>query len=170
MPQPSVPVVGAAVPDFPLVDARGRASTLAAARNGRRAIVYFMRSNTCPVCLAHAAAIQRMLDAGEVADAAFLLILPGEAHEAIVTERRVRASGGSSAEVWASGNGHGEVGLGRFLGLQHSGTLVVDERGVLLAIRVRALPTGNFSRNEVVAALTRATDASAEPQPGGLRS
>lgn len=170
MPQPIVPAVGSALPDIALVDAHGRRSTFAAVRDGRRAIVYFMRSSTCPVCLAHAGAIQRLFDTGAVADAAFVLILPGDAERAVVTERRVRRANGTHAEVWASGAGHDDVGLGRFLGLQHSGTFVVDEGGLLLAVRARVLPTGNFSRNEVVAALTRATDASAEPQSRELRS
>ncbi|WP_022894094.1 redoxin domain-containing protein [Agromyces subbeticus] len=170
MPQPIVPAVGSALPDIALVDARGLRSTLAVVRDGRRAIVYFMRSSTCPVCLAHAGAIERLFDAGEVADAAFVLILPGGARQAVVTERSVRRARGTRAEVWASGAGHDDIGLGRFLGLQHSGTFVVDEEGVLLAVRARALPTGNFSRNEVVTALTRATDASAEPQSRELHS
>lgn len=164
MPQPVIPVVGDTMPDIALIDARGRSATLAHVSDGRRAIVHFMRSSTCPVCLAHAAAVQRMFDAGEIADVAFVLVPPGGPDEAVVTERRVRAAGGMRAEVWASGSDHGNVGLGRFLGLQHSGTFVVDERGVLLAVRTSVLPTGNFSRDEVVSALAVATDAPRMPQ------
>ena len=170
MPQPVIPVVGEKMPDLTLVDAGGRPSSLAAAAGGRRAIVYFMRTSTCPVCLAHAAAIQRLFDAGEVADAAFVLVPPGGSDEAVVTQRRVRAARGTRAEVWASGSDHGNVGLGRFLGLQHSGTFVIDERGVLLAVRARALPIRNFSRDEVVSALAAATDASGGAESRELSS
>jgi hypothetical protein len=72
--------------------------------------------------------------------------------------------------VWASGKEHGNVGLGRFLGLQHSGTFVIDERGVLLSVRARALPIRNFSRDEVVSALAAATDASGGAESRELRS
>ena len=160
MPQPVIPAVGQTMPEVDLVDARDRHSTLAAVSDGRRAIVYFMRTSTCPVCLAHAAAIQRLFDAGDVADAAFVLVAPGGREEAVVAEARVRSAHGTRAEVWASGSDHGNVGLGRFLGLQHSGTFVIDERGQLLAVRARALPIRNFSRDEVVSALAAATDAS----------
>jgi peroxiredoxin len=154
-----MPAVGGTMPDIALVDAGGRRSTLAAVSDRRRAIVHFMRSSTCPVCLAHAASIQRLFDAGEVADAAFILVPPGGPDEAAVTERRVRQARGTRAEVWASGLDHASAGLGRFLGLQHSGTFVIDARGVLLAARARALPVGNFSRDEVVSALAVSTDA-----------
>jgi peroxiredoxin len=169
MPQPVIPAVGDTMPDVALVDAGGRRSTLATVNGGRRAIVYFMRSSTCPVCLAHAATIQRLFDAREVVDAAFVLVSPGGPDAAAVTERRARARG-IHADVWASGGEHERVGLGRFLGLQHSGTFVVDERGVLLAVRTSALPTGNFSRNEVVSALATATDAAGDAQSRELRS
>jgi hypothetical protein len=170
MPQPVIPIVGDTMPDIALVDARGRRSSLAAVSDGRRAIVYFMRTSTCPVCLAHAGAIQRLFDAGEVADAAFVLLAPGGRDEAVVTEGRVRAARGTRAEVWASGSDHGNVGLSRFLGLQHSGTFVTDERGALLAVRARALPIRNFSREEVVSALAAVTDASDGAESRELRS
>ena len=156
---PGVPAVGDPMPDLSLVDAEGRMSTFDAVRDGRPAIVHFMRSSTCPVCLAHAATIQRLLDAGQVRDSAFLLVPPGGAEEAAVTVGRVRAARGTRAEVWASGTEHGSVGLGRFLGLQHSGTFVVDASGALLAVRTSVLPTASFSRDELIAALPVATDA-----------
>jgi hypothetical protein len=170
MPQPAVPVVGDTMPDIALIDGRGRRSTLTAVTDGRRAIVHVMRSSTCPVCLAHAATIQRLFDAGEVGDVAFVLVPPGGPDEAVVTEGRVRMARGTRAEVWASGTDHESLGLGRYLGLQHSGTFVLDERGVLLAVRTSALPTGNFSRDEVVAALAVATDAPGEAGSRELRS
>lgn len=164
MPQSIVPVVGDPMPDIALVDAGGRSSTLEDVRDGRRAIVHFMRTSTCPVCLAHAATVQRLFDAGEIADAAFVLVPPGGPDEAATTAGRMAARG-IRAEVWASGTDHGSVGLGQFLGLQHSGTFVIDEGGLLLAVRTSTLPTGSFSRDEVVAALPAPQHAADEVAP-----
>jgi hypothetical protein len=65
------------------------------------------------------------------------------------------------AEVYASGTEHGSIGLGRFLGLQHSGTFILAADGRILAVRTSVLPTGAFSRDEAISALSPAALPSA---------
>lgn len=158
MPHPTVPAVGDRMPDLVLIRPDGRPASLSTVTAGRRAIVLFMRTSTCPVCLAHAAAIERLLGSGAITDAAFLVVPPGGADEAATAESRARARSGPAmrAEVLASGTEHGSVGLGRFLGVQHSGTFIVDADGTILAVRTSVLPTGSFSRDEAIAALSPA--------------
>ncbi|WP_448810813.1 hypothetical protein [Agromyces bauzanensis] len=147
---PAIPAIGSPMPDISLVDPSGAQSTLHKVRGASVAIVQFMRSSTCPVCLAHARTITRMLDSSEFGDARHLLIAPGAADAAALAARRL---GDSPASVWGSGADHAAVGLGRFLTIQHSGTFVLDDDGTVLLARAATLPTASFSRSETLAAL-----------------
>jgi peroxiredoxin len=146
----SVPGRGSTLPDIPLTAPDGFSSTLGVVRAGRPALVLFMRSSTCPVCQAHARDIVRLADAGELRGAAFILIAPGDADEARVARDRL---GSHFAEVWASGDHHADIGLGRFLALQHSGSFVIDADGTILHGQSSTLPTGAFTRAVALAAL-----------------
>jgi hypothetical protein len=55
--------------------------------------------------------------------------------------------------VAASGEHHADLGLGRFLMLQHSGTFVTDADGRVVDAVTSALPTASFSASKVRAAL-----------------
>jgi peroxiredoxin len=111
------------------------------------AVVFFMRTSTCPVCHAHVRELQRMSDAGLLRGARGIVVTPGGPAEAAAVARRTTLS------VFASGDRHRDVGLGRFLTMQHSGTFVVDATGHVLARRTSALPTASFSRREILSAL-----------------
>ncbi|MFC9559368.1 redoxin domain-containing protein [Agromyces sp. NPDC056965] len=143
----AVPALGDALPNIPVVDAAGAASRVMDDLGARGAVVFFMRSSTCPVCRAHVRELQRMSDAGLLRGARGIVITPGSAAEAAEVARR------TTLDVFASGEHHRDVGLGRFLSLQHSGTFVVDGSGRVLAQRTSALPTASFSRREILSAL-----------------
>ncbi|MFB6610719.1 redoxin domain-containing protein [Agromyces sp. NPDC056379] len=143
----TVPALGDTLPDIPLVDGTGASSRVLDGLGARGAVVFFMRSSTCPVCRAHVRELQRMSDAGLLRGARGIVITPGGAAEAAAVARR------TTLGVFASGEHHRDVGLGRFLTLQHSGTFVVDGTGRVLAQRTSALPTASFSRREILSAL-----------------
>ena len=150
MPQSTaIPETGTRMPDFAIVGVNGERSTLTAEREGRRTIVHFMRSSTCVVCVAHAKSISALVLSGE-ADAQFFVIAPGALADAITASRRIDSP---AASVWASGESHAEVGLGKFLALQHSGTFVIAADGTVLDATVSAIPTKNYSREAVLRAL-----------------
>jgi peroxiredoxin len=154
-PQDQHPALGSPLPSLTLVAADGERRQLDDVVAGRAAVVHFMRSATCPVCLAHAAQVQRMHDAGELGTAAFLLLAPGGAAEAATAaERAARRS--PLAEVWATGD-HADAGLRKVALLQHSGTFVLDGRGVVRSARTSALPVSSFSADDVRAALPALT-------------
>lgn len=144
------PAVGTTMPDIDLEAPDAVATTLHALALGERAVVIFMRASTCPVCHAHVAEAVRMLRAGQLGGARLIVVTPGGADDIATVVARVP---GNDVIVVGSGSAHAEVGLGRFLGLQHSGTFVLDERGAVLAARTAALPTGAFKAEEVLAAL-----------------
>jgi peroxiredoxin len=153
MPQAAVvPAVGITIPDIVLTSPDRKRSRLSAVQDGARAVVFFMRAADCPLCLAHVRRINRMIDDGELRGAKFIVVAPGDAEDAKKAERRIASS---NASVWASGTQHADVGLGKFLLLQHSGTFLVDHSGIVEYSKTAAMPTGSFSHAELVAALSR---------------
>ena len=138
------------MPDIQVHTADGMDVALRSLTAGRRSVVFFMRASTCPVCQAHAAEAVRLQRGGDFGAAALVIVTPGAAAEVATVARRVP---GGDVVIVGSGSGHAEVGLGRFLGLQHSGTFVLDESGTVLAARTATIPTGAFKAAEVVAAL-----------------
>lgn len=135
------PTVGSIMPDIALTAADGSAQSLRTLTNGRRALVFFMRAASCPVCNAHVKVIAGL----ELKDTAIVIVTPGTAKDAASVAAK------TTLQVLASGeSGHAEAGLGRFLGLQHSGTFVLDAEGRVLAARTSTLPTGAFDKREVL--------------------
>ena len=146
----AVPNTGETMPILPLIDPDGRQSTLGDAQEGRSAVVLFMRAANCPICVAHGRTMLRMQAAGEFGDAVPIFVTPGDASDAAEARRRL---GADDAAVYASGSHHADVGLGRFLAIQHSGTFVVDAHGLVLDAVTSTLPTGAFSAERALAAL-----------------
>lgn len=135
---------GTIMPDLAVTDAAGDLQTLRGLTAGRRALVYFMRTASCPVCNAHVQTIERQ----GFDDVATIVVTPGGVDEVATVARRT-----SLTVVGSGDSGHAQVGLGRFLGLQHSGTVVLDTDGTILLARSSTLPTGSFELGEVEALL-----------------
>lgn len=147
----ATPAVGSRIPDFALFDADGSASPLSEQVSGRRAVLFFMRAADCPVCLAHARTLGQMIASGDLDGVAVLVIAPGGASAARKALARISSP---RIDVRASGEHHADVGLGKFLGLQHSGTFVLDASGLVVSAQASALPTASFSRAKVLAAVS----------------
>lgn len=152
--------LGDPLPPVALIAPDGTTTTLQAAQRGAPAVVHFMRSSSCPVCLAHIAKIQRMKDAGELGNAEIIVVAPGDRSEAETTAARV-SSRAASATSWASIDGHAELGMVKGALLQHSGTLVIDAEYVLRAATLSANPLQSFSASETAAAIAEIAQASA---------
>jgi len=146
----AVPGVGTPLTDIPLLNAAGATSRLSDEIAGAPAVVFFMRAADCAVCAGHARALARMAEAGELRGARAIVIAPGDASEAQRASDRI---GSPALTVRASGDHHADLGLDRFLMLQHSGTFVTDPRGTILSATTSALPTASFSAAKVRAAL-----------------
>jgi hypothetical protein len=135
------------MPDIPFLADRG--SSLGEVVGDGRAVLYFMRSAACPICTAHARTLAGLAEAGALGDATVVLVTPGGAEDVATVRRRIPSP---AVQVWASGTGHADVGLGRFLLLQHSGTFVLDGRRVRWR-RTSANPAAGFSRQQLLDAL-----------------
>lgn len=143
----SVPANGTRMADITLTNAAGETTTLDAARGDSSAVVFFLRASSCAICLGHAKAISAMAANGELGGAGVILVTPGDAAQAAAADARLGTT------TWASGDAHAEVGLGKFLAIQHSGTFLVDAAGSVLYSKTSTLPMGSFSKPELVAAL-----------------
>lgn len=145
-----VAVGGKAPTSLSFVDERGAAVGFDALREGGPAVLFFMRTSTCPVCLRHVRALAGL--AGTLAERGvrpYVVVPGGEADRARVQRRagtlRALSSGGTAA--------HGAVGLGRTLMMQHSGTLLVDAAGRVAYVKTSAMPVASFSPKELTAAV-----------------
>lgn len=150
--------IGDRMIDIDLIAPDGSTSTLRAAHHGTSAVVHFMRTSSCPVCLAHIATMQRMKDSGELGSAALVVVAPGAQQQAEDAAARVsrRAPG---ASTWASPDGHAALGLVKGALLQHSGTYVVDASSVVRAVTISANPLQGFSPSDTRTALAEIAQA-----------
>jgi peroxiredoxin len=166
---PSPIAIGDRLADIELIAPDGTTSSLRTALGGTSAVVHFMRSSSCPVCLAHIAMMQRMKDAGELGDAVIVVVAPGAQPEAEDAAARVsrRAPG---ASTWSSPDGHAALGMARGALLQHSGTFVVDAASVVRAVTLSANPLQGFSPSATSAALAEIAQAPVRSRGAGSGS
>ncbi len=144
---PTPAAVGAAMPDLTLQHPDGTATTLTAESDGAATLVYFMRTSTCPVCHAHLRALERLVRVGSLADHRVVVVVPGDPADAAHVARRT----GPELRVLASADAHAQAGLGVSMTLQHSGTFLLDDRGVVRYRRTAAVPLRSFDERELVA-------------------
>jgi peroxiredoxin len=148
----AVPTIGTIMPDIAVVSADGTGSTLHAEALGAKAVVYVMRTSTCPVCNGHIANLVRMKVTGELGEAALIVITPGGEAEAAHVARRVPTTAGRVVAAKPT-EGLAQLGLGSSMLIQHSGSFVLAADGTVLSSRTATNPMASLSRNEVTAAL-----------------
>ncbi len=146
----AVPAVGSPMANLTLISAQGDVTTLDALRGDSRSVVFFLRASSCAICLNHAKTIEKLSAEGKLGGAKVILVTPGDAEQAAQATTRLQGTG---ATVWASGEGHSEVGLGKFLAIQHSGTFLINADGAVQYSKTSTLPMGSFSAAELSAAL-----------------
>lgn len=151
MPQSTTtPATGDLFPDIEFVDPSGTPRRRSDITSGAPAVLFFLRTSTCPACLAHARTLARLAAAGELGHATVLLIAPGGTAEAQQLVARVPSD---LVHVGATGTAHAEAGLARPMMWQTSGTFVLDQEGVVLSATTSVNPMSGFSQAAVLDAL-----------------
>lgn len=139
---------GAALPALALTTADGTDVPLDTLAPEGRAVLYLMRTSTCPVCHQHLRHLETLVRTGALTIPVVVLV-PGGAQEAAAVARRHPAL--ASLTV-ASESAHAALGLFVKVGLQQSGTYVVDHGRITYA-RFATVPLGSFDAKETLAAL-----------------
>jgi peroxiredoxin len=143
--------VGASAPDWTLATQTGPAS-LEAYRGRQHVVLYFMRTFDCPVCLGHVMRLARTYDQIQAQNTVVLVLGPGDQHEAEQLQRKV------PFQVLADPDRvvYGIYGLSKALGIQQSGTFLIDSDGILRYANRATVPLGALKEPALLAAIAQA--------------
>ncbi len=158
------PVVGAKIPDIDLVSPNGAPSGLRTIIGSHGAIVYFMRTPTCPVCNAHVKNLARLDANDEFSGVPPIVIVPGGKDAANIVAVR---HGTANLSIWASEEGHALFGLDVKMTMQQSGTWVVDSDYTVSHATVSTIPIQGLDHVAVRAASTALAAKSGASAPAG---
>jgi peroxiredoxin len=140
-------------PTLSLEDTDGHDLSLEAYRGKDGVFIYFMRALSCAQCNA---AVQNMAKNSADFDAASVQVIvavPEELADAAAWKAKKNIP--FPVVVGKSGTAHAEVGLLRkvFGALQQSGSILLDQDGVVRYTHVSTNPGASYSRTEVAAAI-----------------
>ena len=117
----------------------GGASTLTDHLGAAGAVVYFMRTSTCPACLRHVTALAAAADALVAAGWSLVVVVPEGSTEAAELKRR-RSYPFAVVAGSAEADAHHRAGLAERFGIQRSGTIVVDSEQRVRYSRAATVP------------------------------
>lgn len=151
---------GAQFPDLELQDAEGRSTRLGEAMGGEAAVVYFLRSASCPVCRNHLRALARRHSDIANNGARVLSVVPDGPEAA----KELASWLGLPVPVLTnSAHSHAEAGLEPILWgqLQPSGTVLLGKTRQVHYARRAAFPPMGYNERELMDALARGAHRSA---------
>jgi peroxiredoxin len=143
--------VGASAPDFTLTMPQGTTS-LSAYRGRQNVVLYFMRTFDCPVCLGHVMRLARTYEQIQAQHTIVLVLGPGDAHEAEQLQRKVPFKVLADLDRVA----YEAYDLGKKLGIQQSGTFLIDSDGILRYANRATVPLGALKEPALLAAIAQA--------------
>jgi peroxiredoxin len=148
------PQVGGTAPAFRATTTDGEV-TQATYQGRQHLVLYFMRTFDCPVCLGHVMRLARTAAQLETHHTAVLVLGPGEIDEAEALRRRL------PFPVAADPDRHiyQTFGLGQSIGIQQSGTALIDREGTLRYLNRSTLPFGALKEPALLAAIGQAEAA-----------
>lgn len=146
--------VGAAAPAFRVATTDGEV-TQATYLGSKQLVLYFMRTFDCPVCLGHVMRLARTYPQLQARNTAVLILGPGDEHEAKKLRRKLpfAVAADPALELYQT------FGLGRQLGIQQSGTALIDRAGTLRYLNRSTLPFGALKEPALLAAIGEAEAA-----------
>jgi peroxiredoxin len=143
--------VGASAPQFALPTSQGPVS-LESYRGRHNVVLYFMRTFDCPVCLGHVMRLARTYAQIQAQNTVVLVLGPGDTHEAELLQRKLpfQVLADPDRTVYQA------YGLGKALGIQQSGTFVIDTAGTLRYANRATVPLGAMKEPALLAAIAQA--------------
>jgi peroxiredoxin len=144
--------VGTTAPPVALQDSDGNALSLTnlVHHPHRAALLYFMRSTTCPICNHHVRTLIKTANDYTSAGVQTLIAVP----EDPATAATWKSTHNVPFQV-LTGPLHEQAGLTRkFFGtMQQSGTLLIDSTNTIRHTHATTLPTNSFDKSAVAAAI-----------------
>ncbi|WP_067841845.1 peroxiredoxin family protein [Nocardia lijiangensis] len=144
---------GSPAPELELEDTAGQAWRLSSYRGAHSALLYFMRSTSCPVCNRHVRDLVAHRNEFDADDVHVLIVVPEgrDAGLAWQTDHGIPFP----VLVGSAGTPHESVGLTRkvFGSMQQSGTILVDPDGIIRHAHGATLPINSYDKKGILAAI-----------------
>jgi len=142
-------VVGSTAPEIDLEDHAGRPVRLADYHHKSSVLLYFMRSATCPVCNSRVKELARRNAEFVAARVQVMVVIPEGRAEAANWQAKRRPP--FPVVTGRRGTAHEAIGLAKkVLGtMQQSGSVLIDEAGVVRHAHAATMPTGGYDRKGI---------------------
>lgn len=146
-------------PTLALTDTEGHDVAVADHRGEDSVYIYFMRALSCAQCNAH---VQNMVKNKADFDAANVTVLIAVPEEPVdAASWKAKRDIPFTVVIGKEGTAHAEVGLLRkvFGALQQSGSILLDQNGVVRYTHASTNPVTSYNRTEVAAAIADLTSS-----------
>ncbi|MGV9821428.1 peroxiredoxin family protein [Nocardia xishanensis] len=144
---------GSPAPELELQDTAEQAWRLSDHRGAHGALLYFMRSTSCPICNRHVRDLVARRNEFDAAGIRVVIAIPEDrvAGLAWKTEHGIPFP----VLVGSAGAPHESVGLTRkvFGSMQQSGSVLVDRDGIVRHAHGATLPTNSYDKKGIMAAI-----------------
>lgn len=144
---------GTPAPELELEDTAGQPWRLSDYRGMHSALLYFMRSTSCPICNRHVRDLVAHRDEFDADNVRVLIAVPEsrDAGLAWKTEHGIPFP----VLVGSAGTPHESIGLTRkvFGSMQQSGTVLVDPDGIVRHAHGATLPVNSYDKKGIFAAV-----------------
>ncbi|MEV5570821.1 redoxin domain-containing protein [Spirillospora sp. NPDC052269] len=144
---------GSPAPNVLLEDTDGRAVSLTGLEVDRAALVFFMRSTSCPICNRHVQDLVRSRDAFAADGVQVLVAVPEDRTAAAAW----KAKRGIPVPVLVGRGGvpHENFGLAKkmFGSMWQSGSVLIDAQGVIRHAHGSTMPTGAYDKKGIAEAV-----------------
>ncbi|WP_026412804.1 peroxiredoxin family protein [Actinomadura oligospora] len=146
---------GSPAPDVLLEDTDGRATRLAALEADRAALVFFMRSTSCPVCNRHVQDLVRSRDTFAADGVQVFIAVPED--RAVARAWKAKRGVPFPVLVGRGGVPHESVGLSKkmFGSMRQSGSVLIDAQGVVRHAHGSTMPITAYDKKGITAAISQ---------------
>ncbi|MFE3441490.1 peroxiredoxin family protein [Nocardia sp. NPDC059180] len=144
---------GSSAPAIELEDTAGQAWRLSDHLRPRSALVYFMRSTSCPICNRHVRDLVARRDEFAADNVGVYIAVPEDRDRALAWKTKHGIP--FPVLVGSDRTPHESIGLTRtvFGSMQQSGSILVDPDGIIRHVHGATLPTSSYDKKGILAAI-----------------